>query len=90
MLKYIARKLGKDRLFDFGNFTRCPHGKNVPQQVGSSDCGIFMLMFADCVSLGLTVDQFNFSQDDVDGIRERILGELLYKELTDERFFERF
>ena len=41
----------------------------VPQQENNSDCGCFMLCYADCVARGAA---FNFDQGDMEEVRQRI------------------
>lgn len=50
----------------------------VPQQGNCSDCGVFMLRFADCVAAAKT---FDFAQTDMKFFRERIACEILQGEL---------
>ena len=56
------------------------HGKDVPQQKNSYDCGIFMLTFADWTSNQLVLD---FTQDDCLYFRTRKALEILNNKLFD-------
>ena len=52
--------------------------KNVPRQTNSSDCGVFICMYARCIA---GESAFCFSQTDIPSIRKQILFELLHKTL---------
>ncbi|XP_072566489.1 structural maintenance of chromosomes protein 5-like isoform X1 [Paramormyrops kingsleyae] len=43
------------------------HSKDVPKQIGSVDCGVFMLMYALCMALG---EPFHFTASNMQRIRK--------------------
>ena len=51
---------------------------DIPQQLGQNDCGIFTCKYADCLSDGLGLD---FMATDMPTIRERILAQILCKNI---------
>lgn len=54
--------------------------KDIPQQKNGCDCGVFMLMYADWLARNLP---FAFSQEDMPGLRRRIVAELLALRVRD-------
>ena len=54
------------------------HKSDIPEQLNSSDCGVFVCTYACCLSLR---SLFNFSQEEMPSIRWHITLELLIKEL---------
>nr|CAH8867246.1 unnamed protein product [Trichobilharzia regenti] len=55
----------------------------VPQQYNGSDCGVFMCTFSEFISRGAP---FTFSQDDMPGIRKRMMYEILTQQLLTTNF----
>jgi len=52
--------------------------KDIPRQTNSSDCGVFICMYARCLA---EKSAFCFSQTDIPSIRKQIVFELLHKTL---------
>jgi sentrin-specific protease 1 len=46
----------------------------VPQQTGHSDCGVFTLAYASCLTMN---KQFNFTQQDMPSLRRRLMHNLV-------------
>ncbi|KAK4467944.1 hypothetical protein MN116_008550, partial [Schistosoma mekongi] len=55
----------------------------VPQQYNGSDCGVFLCTFSEFLSRGAS---FTFSQDDMPGIRKRMIYEILTQQLLTTNF----
>lgn len=58
----------------------CIHVKNVPQQMNGSDCGMFACKYAEYISRGKTV--FNFNQSHMPYFRKRMVWEIVNKTLV--------
>ncbi|XP_047098399.1 sentrin-specific protease 1-like [Schistocerca piceifrons] len=52
--------------------------KEIPQQVNTSDCGVFCCVYSDCICRNAS---FNFSQEDMPYFRKKIVYEILSKKL---------
>ncbi|XP_049767885.1 sentrin-specific protease 1-like [Schistocerca cancellata] len=52
--------------------------KEIPQQVNTSDCGVFCCVYSDCICRNAS---FNFSQEDMPYFRKKIAYEILSKKL---------
>ncbi|CAH8296164.1 unnamed protein product, partial [Schistosoma turkestanicum] len=55
----------------------------VPQQYNGSDCGVFLCTFGEFISRDAS---FIFSQDDMPGIRKRMMYEILTQQLLTTNF----
>jgi sentrin-specific protease 1 len=75
-LRHIAQHLGKSVNVDQYKIESRMRG--LPQQTNGYDCGVFMLVFADCLVRGV---RMTFTQQDILSYRARILFELLSKKL---------
>lgn len=64
--------------FDFTNWNFF-HVKDVPQQMNGSDCGMFTCKYAEFLSRGKTV--FNFNQSHMPYFRRRMIWEIINKKL---------
>jgi len=53
--------------------------KEIPKQTNSSDCGVFVCMYAECISRGEW--PFTFSQSDVGHFRKKMAYQLVHKSM---------
>ena len=49
----------------------------VPKQTNTYDCGVFLLLFAECIFLNIGIEKDTFQQRDMLDFRSKILGNLL-------------
>ncbi|CDF37848.1 unnamed protein product [Chondrus crispus] len=68
----------KSKPFSPNNWTMPP--RDVPRQLNSDDCGVFLCKFADFISRGW--QEFTFSQQHMNYFRSRIAHELLMERAT--------
>jgi sentrin-specific protease 1 len=54
------------------------HADNIPKQENGYDCGLFLLKYAQCLARGQPLD---FSQDNMDFFRQRLIWEIINKSL---------
>ncbi|CAF0716238.1 unnamed protein product [Brachionus calyciflorus] len=73
--EYSDKKGGQ---FDFTNWNFF-HVKDVPQQMNGSDCGMFTCKYAEFLSRGKTL--FNFNQSHMPYFRKRMIWEIVNKKL---------
>lgn len=74
LLLYISNEYlhKKGQVFDSSNWSFLTV-KNIPQQTNTSDCGVFLCAYAECLSAG---KDFNFSQENMAFIRKKIMCEI--------------
>ncbi|CAI5497269.1 unnamed protein product [Closterium sp. Naga37s-1] len=71
----VKDKTGK--VVDTSGWERC-FPRKIPQQMNTWDCGVFMLMFAECEARAMC-SHYNFSQKDMEYFRKRIVLDLMRK-----------
>lgn len=81
LLQWVADELEtkKGEILDRSEWSMVAHGRDVPQQTNTDDCGVFLCKFADFVSRDAPV---NFSADHMKYFRARMAHELLMKRLA--------
>jgi sentrin-specific protease 1 len=67
-------KLNKD--FDLSGWTNYAPG-NIPLQNNYYDCGVFVIKYAECLALGLSLEALPFGSQHMPLIRRRAILELL-------------
>uniref|UniRef100_H2TEG7 Ubiquitin-like protease family profile domain-containing protein n=1 Tax=Takifugu rubripes TaxID=31033 RepID=H2TEG7_TAKRU len=75
VLKYLMTEAKERKQTAFENGWTVSFDEEIPQQSNENDCGVFVLEYSRCLTLGKPL---NFSQRDIPKIRKRI-----YKELCD-------
>ena len=77
--EYIEHKAFdlKSSVCNFSEWTNVFHN-DLPQQSNNSDCGIFLCMYARCLS---ERSPFSFAQSDIPFVRKHVTLELLCKKL---------
>lgn len=65
--------------FDLSDWKNVTH-KDIPQQENGYDCGVFMLKFADFISLGLKTNLFD--QSNMRYFRRKLALDILNKKAT--------
>ncbi|CAI5460059.1 unnamed protein product [Closterium sp. Yama58-4] len=71
----VRDKTGQE--VDTSGWERC-FPRKIPQQMNTWDCGVFMLMFAECEARAMG-SHYNFSQKDMEYFRKRIVLDLIRK-----------
>ena len=76
--RYMSKKFHNTKLSS--TVWHCVNHHDIPMQENSSDCGVFMVMFARCLAYKKPL---NFRQENIPSIRHHIVLELLSKHLID-------
>jgi Ulp1 family protease len=81
LLRWVEDELKdkKQQVLDRSEWSRAVHGRDVPQQTNSDDCGMFLCKFADFVARG---GRLNFSSRHMNYFRARMAHELLMKRVS--------
>jgi Ulp1 family protease len=81
LLRWVEDELKdkKQQVLDRSEWSRAVHGRDVPQQTNSDDCGMFLCKFADFIARGA---RLNFSSRHMNYFRARMAHELLMKRVS--------
>jgi sentrin-specific protease 1 len=81
LLRWVVDEMQhkKGQVLDESEWETVAHGRNVPQQRNSDDCGVFMCKFADFLARGAEI---NFTAAHMNYFRARMAHELMMKRLA--------
>jgi sentrin-specific protease 1 len=71
---FVSGKFSRQQVVDVNRYKILSKVPSIPRQTNGHDCGMFCLIYADCLARGV---RLTFSQADMPAYRRRVLMELL-------------